>query len=241
MKKEKIGILGYGEIGQAIAKFYQNPLIRDIDKNTFENNLDVLHVCLPYLKNFKAIVSENINTYKPKLVIIHSTIGLGSTLELFKKFGNVVHSPARGVHPHLYEGIKTFVKYVGSDDKKLGQKAAKHLRSVGITNVKVLSSSKASELGKLLDTTYYGLCIAYHDYANKICKKQKLNFDEIMTDFNTTYNDGYTKLNKANVVRPVLFPPKESKIGGHCIMPNAAILKNLFGNDLILKTILRHK
>lgn len=241
MQKQKIGILGYGEIGQAIAKFYKNPLIRDIDKNTFEKNLDVLHVCLPYLKNFKAVVSENINTYNPKLVIIHSTIGLGSTLDLYKKFGNVVHSPARGVHPHLYEGIKTFVKYVGADDKKLGLKAAAHLRSVGISNVKVLSGSKASELGKLLDTTYYGLCIAYHDYANKICLKQKLSFDEVMTDFNQSYNEGYKKLKKVNVIRPVLFPPKNNKIGGHCIMPNAQILKNLFGDDLILKSILRHQ
>jgi lactate dehydrogenase-like 2-hydroxyacid dehydrogenase len=31
MKKlKRIGILGYGEIGKAIADFYQNPLIKDI-------------------------------------------------------------------------------------------------------------------------------------------------------------------------------------------------------------------
>lgn len=241
MQNQKIGVLGYGEIGQAIAKFYKNPLIRDLNINTFEENLDVLHVCLPYLKNFQKIVSDNITKYKPKLVIIHSTIGLGSTLSLYKKFGNVVHSPVRGVHPNLYKGIKTFVKYIGADDKRLGLKAAKHLESLGIKKIKVLESSKTSELGKLLDTTYYGVCIAFHDYANKICAKQKINFSDVMTDFNKTYNEGYKKLGMANVIRPVLFPPKNSKIGGHCVVPNAEILKSLFGEDPILKSILRHK
>jgi len=28
---EKIGILGYGEVGQAIAKFYKNPKSKDLD------------------------------------------------------------------------------------------------------------------------------------------------------------------------------------------------------------------
>ncbi|MFA7245501.1 MAG: hypothetical protein WC070_05015 [Candidatus Magasanikbacteria bacterium] len=241
MQNKKIGILGYGEIGHAMAKFYKKPLIRDIEINTFQENLDILHVCLPYLKNFEEVVSYNIVTYKPKIVIIHSTIGLGSTLNLYKKFGNVVHSPVRGVHPYLYEGIKTFVKYIGADDRKLGMKVARHFRSIGINNLKVLGSSKSSELGKLLDTTYYGLCIAYHDYANKICVEEKVDFEEVMSDFNTTYNDGYKKLKKENVIRPVLFPPKDGKIGGHCIMPNAQILKKIFGDDAILKAILRHE
>lgn len=241
MKNQKIGILGYGEIGQAIAKFYKHPLIRDLDLNSFEENLDILHVCLPYLKDFQEIVTENIIEYKPKLVIIHSTIGLGSTLSLYKKFGNVVHSPVRGVHPNLYEGIKTFVKYIGADNRKIGLKAAKHFEKLGIKNVKILDSSKASELGKLLDTTYYGICIAFHDYANKICTKQKLDFEDVMTDFNISYNEGYKKLGKSNVVRPVLFPPKNSKIGGHCVIPNAEILKSLFGDDPLIKSILRHR
>lgn len=241
MQKQKVGILGYGEIGQAMAKFYEKPLIRDLDINTFEKNLDILHVCLPYLKDFQKVVSDNIIKYKPKLIIIHSTIGLGSTLSLYKKFGNVAHSPVRGVHPNLYKGIKTFVKYVGADDRRLGLKVADHLLSLGIKNVKVLSSSKTSELGKLLDTTYYGLCIAFHDYANKICTKQKINFEDAMTSFNKSYNEGYKKLGKSNVIRPVLFPPKKSKIGGHCVIPNADILRSLFGEDPILKSILRHK
>jgi hypothetical protein len=43
----------------------------------------------------------------------------------------VVHSPVRGVHPYLYEGIKTFVKYIGADNKEAGNMADTHLKGLG--------------------------------------------------------------------------------------------------------------
>lgn len=238
--KKKIGILGYGEIGKAVAKFYQSFLIRDVNMNQFVPNLDVLHVCLPFIKNFNQVVAENISAYRPRLVIIHSTVGPGVTKKLYEKFGNVVHSPVRGVHPALYEGIKTFVKYVGADNDKLGQRAVRHLRSLGIKQVTLIMPSVATELGKLFDTTYYGLCIAYHAYANKVCNKVGAKFEDVMTEFNKTYNEGYKKLGKKNVIRPVLSYPSDNKIGGHCILPNADILRKSFGRDVILDSILRH-
>ncbi len=238
--KQKIGILGYGEIGKAVAKFYKSFLIRDVNVNEFVPKLDVLHVCLPFIKNFNEVVAENVITYEPELVIIHSTVGPGVTKKLYEKFGNVVHSPVRGVHPVLYEGIKTFVKYVGADNKKLGQRAVRHLRNLGIKQVALVTPSVATELGKLFDTTYYGLCIAYHAYVNKICNKVGAKFEDVMTEFNKTYNEGYKRLGKKNVIRPVLFYPVDDRIGGHCVLPNADILKESFGSDAILDSILRH-
>lgn len=150
----------------------------------------------------------------------------------------VVHSPIRGVHPHLCEGIKTFVKYIGADNKKAGSMAKKHLESLGI-KTKVFYPSLTTEIGKLLDTSYYGLCIAWHGEMKKICDKSGVNFKEAVTDFNKTYNEGYKKLGKSNVARPVLYPPqKTAGITGHCVVPNAQILKKYFKSralDLLLE------
>ena len=108
--KSKIGILGYGEVGQAIAKFYKNPLIKDLNKDDGLNGVEILHICFPWSNNFVKIVKKEIKKIKPKLTIIHSTIAPGTT----KKIGGmVVHSPIRGMHPRLFKGIKTFVKYIG--------------------------------------------------------------------------------------------------------------------------------
>ena len=226
--KSKIGILGYGEVGRAIAKFYENPRIKDLNLNSGLEGVEILHICIPWSENFVKIVKGEIEKIKPKLTIIHSTVAPGTT----KKIGGmVVHSPIRGMHPKLFTGIKTFVKYIGADSKKAGRMAKEHLESLGI-KTKVFYPSLTTEIGKLLDTTYYGLCIAWHGEMKKLCDKYKIDFEKAVTDFNKTYNEGYTKLGKRNVVRPVLYPPKGG-IGGHCIVENAQILSKYFKSKAI--------
>ena len=219
-KKVKIGILGYGEVGQAIAKFFKNPKIKDLDRDDGLKGVDILHICIPYNDKFVKIVKKEIKNIKPKLTIIHSSIAPFTTKSIG---GMVVHSPVRGVHPHLYQGIRTMVKYIGTDNKKAGQLAQKHLESLGI-KTKVFQPSVTTELGKLFSTSYYGLCVAWHGEMKKICQKAGIDFEKVVTDFNKTYNEGYIKLKKDNVVRPTLYPPKNF-IGGHCITQNAKILK----------------
>lgn len=236
----KVGILGYGEVGQVIAKFYRNPLIKDLERDDGLGGVEILHICLPWSNNFVKIVKEEIKEIKPKLTIIHSTVAPGTTkklvLSLSKELGMVVHSPVRGVHPNLYQGIKTFLKYIGADNKKAGEQTKKHLESLGI-KTKLFQPSVTTEIGKLLDTSYYGLCIAWHGEMKKICDKAGIDFGKAVADFNKTYNQGYKKLGKPNVIRPVLYAPKK-EISGHCLIENTKILKKYFKSqalDLILK------
>ncbi|MDO8470740.1 MAG: hypothetical protein Q7S63_02065 [bacterium] len=233
MKTANVGILGYGEVGQAIAKFYSNPKIKDLKRDDGLKGVEILHVCIPWSRNFLPIVKKAIRDIRPKLVIVHSTVPPGTTKKLGK---NAVHSPIRGVHPNLFLGIKTFVKYIGADDKKAGKQAEAHLRSLGM-KTKLVFPSSATEIGKLLDTTYYGLCIAWHGEMKKICDKLGVDFEDAVVDFNTTYNQGYVTLGKPNVVRPVLYAP-EGFIGGHCVIPNAEILSSQYQSkalDLVLQ------
>jgi UDP-N-acetyl-D-mannosaminuronate dehydrogenase len=234
---EKVGILGYGEIGSSLARFYKNPKIKDLKRDDGLAGVEVLHICIGYSDKFIDIIKKEIKEIKPKLTIIHSTVAPGTVKKLADSFkGMVVHSPVRGVHPYLFEGMKTFVKYIGADNKKAGEMAKKHFEGLGI-KTKLVFPSKASELAKLFCTTYYGVCIAWHGEMAKICKKEGVNFDDVATEFNKTYNEGYAKLGKKNVVRPVLLPPKGA-IGGHCVVPNAKILDKFYKSkaiDLILE------
>lgn len=232
-RENNVGILGYGEVGQAIARFFRNPKIKDIKRDDGLAGVAVLHICLPWGNKFVETVKKEIKKINPKLTIIHSTVPPGTTQKIG---GMAVHSPVRGVHPNLFEGIKTFVKYIGADDKKAGRLAESHFRGLGI-RTKVFFPSLTTEIGKILDTTYYGLAIAWHGEMKRVCDKFGINFEEAVTDFNRTYNEGYAKLGKKNVVRPVLYPP-EAGIKGHCIIPNVKILKKYFASraiDLILK------
>lgn len=234
MRKQSIGIIGYGEVGKAIAKFYDNPRIKDNRRNNGLWGIDILHICIPYSRNFVKIVKQEIKESKPNLTIIHSTVAPGTT----KKIGGmIVHSPIRGTHPDLYESIKTFIKYVGADSKTAARRARRHFAQIGIKS-KTFMPSETTEIGKLLSTSYYGLCIAFHGEAQKLCDKYNVDFSQAMTDFNKTYNRDYPKLGRPEVIRPILYPPKNNKIGGHCIIANAKLLKKHFRSkalDLILK------
>ena len=235
--KAKIGILGYGEVGRAVSKFYKNPRIKDLKGDDGLKGVEILNVCIPWSDNFIKTVTKEIKAIKPKLTIIHSTTAPSAT----KKIAGttkalVVHSPVRGIHPNLYGGIKTFVKYIGTDSKIAGKLAKKHLESLGM-KTRVFQPSITTEIGKLLSTSYYATCIAWHGEMKKICDKAGIDFEKAVVDFNKTYNEGYKRLGMPHVVRPVLYPPKDG-IRSHCVLPNAEILKRYYKSkflDLVLK------
>tara|TARA_Y100000034_G_scaffold133520_1_gene199196 strand:- start:823 stop:1548 length:726 start_codon:yes stop_codon:yes gene_type:complete len=224
----KVGIIGYGEIGKAVEKLYPGPvLIKDLDRDDGLEGVEVLHICIPYSDSFIDCVQTYIQEYKPLYTIIHSTIPPTTTEKLVDLTGErVVHSPVRGVHPDLLEGLLTFEKYVGADFDCFD--VLEHLNSLGIKTK--LVSSKTSELAKLLSTTYYGMCIAWHGEMKEMCDELGVDFEEAATNWNNGYNEGYNKLGMGNVTRPVLYPPK--KIGGHCIIPNAIMLRDYLAAKL---------
>ena len=229
----KIGIIGYGEIGSSLHNVYKefeyNVEVIDtsLGLNGDLSNCDLLNICIPFIDGFVDIVNEYINLLNPKLTIIHSTIEPGTTMKIN---GSVCHSPVRGLHPNLTLGIKTFIKYISSEDIDNSIEYQNHLKSLNIKSF-ICKNTKTSEYAKLLDTTYYGLCIAFHNDVANICEKEGLDFNEVMTNYNQSYNDGYISLGKDNVVRPVLY--SSGKIGGHCVIPNAKILNKHLKSELI--------
>lgn len=229
--KKKIGIMGFGEIGKSVRGLYSKSkyevLSKDLDHDNLKSNkVEVLHVAIPYNKYFIKEVISQIKSNNPKFVIIESTVNVNTT----KKINNLlkknicVHSPVRGMHPNLLKSLKTFVKYVGADDKNIGNLAIKHYKSIGV-NAKLFLPSVTTELNKILDTSYYGLCIAWAKEVKKICDKYNVSYDSFK-DFNLSYNDGYKKMGLKNVARPTLVPPKHG-IGGHCVWENAVMFNPL--------------
>jgi hypothetical protein len=231
-----IGILGYGEIGRSIHWVYENSIfdfqvkVKDLDRDDGLDDIDVLNVAIPFNQSFDFVqtVVDAASVSSCRLVIIHSTVSVGTTKKIKAALPDVAvcHSPCRGVHPNLFEGLMTFVKLVGATCKEDSMEASKHLEMLGI-KTHICKNSETSELAKLLDTSYYGVCIAYHGEAMRACKAFDADFEDAMTLYNKTYNEGYTLLRKNNVIRPVLTPP-DAGIGGHCVVENAELLKSQF-------------
>ena len=229
-------ILGVGEVGKAILSLYKENKIKvvgkDINDHKTYKNVNFLNICIPYNDDFLETVVNEIEKLKPKITIIHSTVPIGTTQKL-KKITNakLAHSPVVGSHPFLKKSLKTFTKYVSANDKKTFLKIKKHFKLLKIKS-KYAESFTNTETAKLLCTSYYGVCIAWHYYMNEICKKHNVDFSFIQ-DWNKNYNDGYSKNKLSKYNRPILYPPESKKIGGHCVIPNADILKKTNLNPFI--------
>ncbi len=207
-------IVGYGEVGKALHKVIGKAMT--IDKwwggSWDTKDVDILHICIPFDDDFV----RSIKYWKKvgKLVIVHSTVPIGTCDKL-----GVVHSPIRGVHPHLAQGIKTFVKYFGG---KRAMEGAIIFGKLGI-KTRVYPKARTTEAIKLWDTTQYGKLIMLEKEIYKWCKKNRVDFKEVYQNANKDYNEGYTKLGMPQVVRPYL-NHVEGPIGGHCVKENAILL-----------------
>lgn len=219
-------VIGMGEVGKAVLEVLKVKNIAEgIDKGETAdpNAYGMLHICIPCTDplEFVDIVGDYYQKYATPnaIIVIHSSVPLGTT-ELLGE--NAVHSPIRGVHPHLFEGVMTFVKYFGG---KRAMEAAEPFAKSGV-KTHVYDDPRNTEYGKLMDTTQYGHMLLIEKQIYEDCRNKGLDFDIVYTDFNETYNQGYKELGMGHVQRPVL-KHMEGKIGGHCVRENARLAERL--------------
>ena len=225
-------IIGYGEIGKAIGEVLTEAGLEFRYADLEVGNADIgpeyecMHICYPYSEYFVDDTCAYIKTFKPKMTVIHSTIAVGTTNKIKERLPDrvVAHSPVRGVHPHLKEGLLTFKKFVGSVNYENAKIVSNHLKEMNIDTV-IVEDSNTTELAKLLSTSYYGLCILFNKEAKELSDRFGVDFNEVYVDWNETYNSGYEKLGMSNVRRPIL-KFMEGPIGGHCVTKNWEILKD---------------
>lgn len=221
-------IAGYGEVGKSLHKVLGKALYVDRKGGTWRFGgppVDVLHICIPYKTpiSFVMAVNKYITYSAAKLVIVHSTVSVGTCDAL-----GVVHSFITGKHPNLAEGIRTFTKYFGG---KRAKEAAKIFSDLGI-KTKVYKEARVTEAMKLISTTYYGLNIMIEKEIYTWCQENNLPFSEVYSENNKDYNRGYMELGNPEFVRPNL-KHIEGKIGGHCIINNLNLLKKFWLGDLL--------
>lgn len=241
--KKLVGILGYGEIGKAIAKTCKvagfKVLVRELAYDQLNGKkVDYLHVNFPERDNnqFIKIVTKNIKELAPSLTVINSSVTPGTSKQIYKKTKSpIVHSPVIGLHPFLYDSIKFhFPKIIGPVNKISEVLARKHFRELGL-KIEVYKGSNESEAAKLLDLVYYAWNIIFCKWVDEVSRKHGLNFDDVYTKHNQIYNQGYSKL-LPKVVRPI-FVPRKGPIGGHCTIPDTTLFHK-FSESRFTKFIL---
>lgn len=214
-------IIGAGEIGKSLHEVfspYHESYLRDVEDLKLDK-VEILHIAFPYSEKFVEQVAGYAKQYSPKLLVVHSTVPVGTS----RKIGSV-SSPVNGRHPYLANSIKTFRKIVGGTNPFHVYEVTRFFQLCGI-QCAVFSSPEASELGKLLCTRRYGLSLIEMKEAAKVCEKESVPFHEVYTMWNEIYNNGYTVLKEPRFHRPNLWPIG-GEIGGHCVIPNLEYVKD---------------
>lgn len=211
-------VIGRGEVGRALLSIFN---CGGIDRNEEflldGQSFDIIHICIPYSAKFDEIVRGYQKQFSPLHTVIHSTVPVGTSTRL-----KAIHSPVLGIHPHLEEGIRTFTKFLGGE---YASEVADEFRRNGL-KVYVYDKAETCELMKILDTTFYGLCIEYTKDVKLQCQKYNVPF-EAWTLHTNNYNEGYVKLGHPEYQRPNLVPIM-TDIKGHCVMPNLELIDTKF-------------
>ncbi len=222
MEHEKVVVVGLGEIGKPLLRILSrayDTLGVDISEVELDWPCSILQICIPFeLPNFLGICAEYIAKYKPRYGVINSTVAPGTTRALEVHSGiPIAYSPVRGKHVRMEADMLRYKKFVGAADESTVNAIVEHFERAGLATGR-FRSPEAGELAKLLETTWLGVLVSWAQEAEHIADLYDLSYDDV---------DSY--------IQEIDFLPRVSPgyIGGHCVMPNIAILRSLIQSSYL--------
>lgn len=231
MKKDVVA--GLGEIGYPILKFLSKKQITvgyDVDerlmnKSKFkkfqETQTSFLHIAIPVTSKFEPNILQLYKKFKPDCIVMHSTVGPGTTEKIQEKLDvPLIYSATRGVHKRMLKDIKRYTKFFAisknAPKKQWAIKSfSRKMKNCGV-RTKQMSKPETLELAKIVcDTSYLGWLVNFAQISNVISKQYNVDYDEMWT-----FSD---EIEKFLGNRPKMRP---GNIGGHCVIPNLELVQN---------------
>jgi UDP-N-acetyl-D-mannosaminuronate dehydrogenase len=197
-------VVGLGEVGKPLCIILQkqDPEVIgiDIEPVSVDRPIGILHVCFPFTAPgpFQEAVVSYARKYRPEVIVVNSTVVPGTT---------------RGLED------ATGIPFVAGAGAEATERVLEHFKAAGL-QAEALSTPEALELAKLLETTYFGMLIAWAQEMNRFAETVNADYLEVGKFFR-----------EIAYLPKVLFQP--GIIGGHCVMPNIALLQQRFQSDFL--------
>lgn len=223
MSEEIVIVAGLGEVGRPLLNILKRSydcVGIDVEPVEVDRPCSVLHVCYPFqMKDFVGTTVAYINKFKPKLTIINSTVAVGTTRKVQERVATpVVYSPVRGKHAKMEQDMLHYQKFVGGADAQATQLASRHFAGSGF-KVATFPTPEAGEVSKLLETTWLGLLVGWAQEIERMAAQCGASFEDV---------NAFIK--EIDYLPKNVFP---GHIGGHCVMPNIAILRKAFSSNFL--------
>ncbi len=229
-EKGIVVVVGMGEVGKPLYRILSKRFECvgvDLEPVEIARPCSVLHICFPFqIPDFIGTVARYVSKYQPELVIINSTVAPGTTRKVQEAIGDraIAYSPVRGKHARMDADMRRYKKFVAAPRLSALERAFEHFRQAGF-KVGTFRTPELGELSKLLETTYLGVLIGWAQEVERLAAE----YDGTFADVNA-------------FVEEVDFLPSHvvpGHIGGHCVMPNIAILRKHLSSkflDLIVES-----
>lgn len=222
MSDEVVVVVGLGEVGRPLFNILSRSyecIGVDIQPVEVTKPCSVLHICIPFqLGDFVGTSCEYIAKYEPRHAVVNSTVAPGTTRAIAERSGaSVAYSPVRGKHAKMEADMLRYRKFVGADDPKVADAVIQHYAGAGFKTDR-FRGLEVGELSKLLETTWLGVLAGWAQEAERLAEMYGATYDEV---------DAY--------IEEIDFLPRAFPgfIGGHCVMPNIAILRSILHSDFL--------
>ncbi len=187
----KIGIVGYGHVGKAMAELFKDSVIYDkplnIGTKDEVNQCDVAFVCVPTPSNADGscdttIVEEVIGWLDVKTIVIRSTVYVGFTREMSKKYGKeIVFQPEyygeTVAHPFSDLSGRQWLSFGGDSaavDRAIG--AYKHVYT---SNVQIyITDSDSAEFAKYMENAFLATKVIFCNEMYDLAKKLNVDYNK---------------------------------------------------------------
>src|ERR1035437_1185202 len=219
-------VVGLGEVGKPLytilKKREPGTIGIDIEPASIDKHVGIMHICFPFrdTDQFQGAVVGYARKYTPQVIVINSTAVPGTTRSIESEIAiPCVYSPIRGKHTKMMDELYTYVKFVAGTDAQATERVQAHFKAAGLQS-ETMTTPEALELAKLLETTYFGLLIAWAQEMNR--------FSDVL---NADYFEFGKFFREIAYLPNVLFQP--GFIGGHCVMPNIDLLQQRFPSEFL--------
>jgi UDP-N-acetyl-D-mannosaminuronate dehydrogenase len=223
-KRGIVLVAGLGEVGKPLLRILSRTfdcIGVDLDPVDVSSSCAVLHVCYPFqIPDFVGTTADYVYKYSPKLTVINSTVAPGTTRKVQEAVGDyaVAYSPVRGKHVRMEQDMLRYQKFVSAPRGEVLQLALEHFCQAGFQTAS-FPTPELAELTKLLETTYLGVLIAWAQEIERLAAGYGGTFDDVNVFFK-----------EVDFLPSHTFP---GKIGGHCVLPNIAILRSQLKSTLL--------
>lgn len=186
----KIGIVGHGHVGQAMHQLFRDAIVYDkvkqIGSREEVNACDAVFVCVPTPQRSNgscdtSIVEEVIAWLQVPVIILRSTVYVGFTDEMMKKYGKeIVFQPEyygeTVAHPFADLGDRSWLSF-GGTIRGIGL-AIRAYQTVINSNVKIYQAdAKTVEMAKYMENAYLATKVIFCNEMYDIAEALGANYN----------------------------------------------------------------